>query len=221
MIVLVVQSVKLNLTLRHVPPSLPGSIAQFANIPSRPRGTAMLATGRQQIMLCRNGLAFLRSGEVHDLRQNPVRSQQEDHAMLKFQSTRRAMIMAGLTAIASSVALEALAAGGGGGGGGGGGNGGGGGGGNGAGGNGGGNSGGHGGGQGGGRGGGSAGGLGGTTGRGASSYSPGQEMQAKGSVAGHRGASGYSPGHQMQAKGSVKGHPGASGYAPGQRAKAP
>ena len=31
-----------------------------------------------------------------------------------------------------------------------------------------------------------------------------------------KGASTKSPGHQMQAKGSLKGYPGASGYAPGQ-----
>ena len=34
---------------------------------------------------------------------------------------------------------------------------------------------------------------------------------------GQPGASGYSPGHQMQRKGSKPGHPGASGYAPGQQ----
>jgi len=55
--------------------------------------------------------------------------------------------------------------------------------------------------------------------RGASSNSPGQQMQSKGSVSGQPGASGYAPGHKMQARGSVKGHPGASGYAPGQKAK--
>lgn len=32
-----------------------------------------------------------------------------------------------------------------------------------------------------------------------------------------RGASSRSPGQQMQSKGSVAGKPGASGYAPGQR----
>lgn len=155
---------------------------------------------------------FGRSDDVHGPRQNPVPSQQEDTAMLKSQSTRRAVIVAGLTALTLAVAPEAMAAGGGGGGGGNGGGGGGG--------NGGGNGGGHGGGQGGGsagsRGGG---GLGGTADRGASAYAPGQEMRSKGSVAGHRGASGYAPGQRMQARGRVKGHPGASGYAPGHRAK--
>lgn len=33
---------------------------------------------------------------------------------------------------------------------------------------------------------------------------------------GKPGASGYSPGHEMQGKGSKKGSPGASGYARGQ-----
>jgi hypothetical protein len=55
--------------------------------------------------------------------------------------------------------------------------------------------------------------------RGASSNSPGQQMQDKGSRAGQPGASGYAPGQRMQEKGSVKGEPGASGYAPGQKAK--
>jgi len=44
---------------------------------------------------------------------------------------------------------------------------------------------------------------------------PGQKMQARGSVKGQPGASGYAPGHVMQQKGSKKGSPGASGYAPG------
>jgi hypothetical protein len=52
--------------------------------------------------------------------------------------------------------------------------------------------------------------------QGASSKTPGHEMQDKGSKKGSPGASGYSPGHEMQAKGSKKGSPGASGYAPGQ-----
>lgn len=52
--------------------------------------------------------------------------------------------------------------------------------------------------------------------KGVSSKTPGHEMQAKGSKAGHPGASGYAPGHKMHAMGSKKGHPGASGYAPGQ-----
>jgi hypothetical protein len=52
--------------------------------------------------------------------------------------------------------------------------------------------------------------------QGASSKTPGHEMQTKGSKKGHPGASGYSPGHEMHATGSKKGHPGASGYAPGQ-----
>jgi hypothetical protein len=34
-----------------------------------------------------------------------------------------------------------------------------------------------------------------------------------------QGASSESPGHQMQEKGSVKGSPGASGYAPGHEMK--
>lgn len=49
----------------------------------------------------------------------------------------------------------------------------------------------------------------------ASVNTPGQKMQAKGSVKGSPGASGYAPGHLMQKKGSVKGTTGASGYAPG------
>lgn len=52
--------------------------------------------------------------------------------------------------------------------------------------------------------------------RGASSQTPGHEMQVKGSKKGHPGASAYTPGHKKQAMGSKKGHPGASGYAPGQ-----
>ena len=52
--------------------------------------------------------------------------------------------------------------------------------------------------------------------QGASSKTPGQEMQDRGSKKGSPGASGYTPRHEMQAKGSKKGSPGASGYAPGQ-----
>jgi hypothetical protein len=52
--------------------------------------------------------------------------------------------------------------------------------------------------------------------QGASSKTPGHEMQQKGSKKGEPGASGYAPGHEMQAHGSKKGSPGASGYAPGQ-----
>jgi hypothetical protein len=52
--------------------------------------------------------------------------------------------------------------------------------------------------------------------QGASSKTPGHEMQQHGSKKGSPGASGYSPGHEMQARGSKKGSPGASGYAPGQ-----
>jgi hypothetical protein len=52
--------------------------------------------------------------------------------------------------------------------------------------------------------------------QGASSKTPGHEMQEKGSVKGSPGASGYAPGQEMQAKGSKKGTVGASGYAPGQ-----
>jgi hypothetical protein len=46
---------------------------------------------------------------------------------------------------------------------------------------------------------------------------PGQNMQDRGS-SGQPGASGYTPGHQMQEKGSRAGEPGASGYAPGHQA---
>jgi hypothetical protein len=52
--------------------------------------------------------------------------------------------------------------------------------------------------------------------QGASSKTPGHEMQDRGSKKGSPGASGYAPGHEMQAKGSKKGSAGASGYAPGQ-----
>jgi hypothetical protein len=52
--------------------------------------------------------------------------------------------------------------------------------------------------------------------QGASSKTPGHEMQERGSKTGSPGASGYAPGQEMQAKGSKKGEPGASGYAPGQ-----
>jgi hypothetical protein len=52
--------------------------------------------------------------------------------------------------------------------------------------------------------------------QGASSKTPGHEMQERGSKKGSPGASGYTPGHEMQARGSKKGSPGASGYAPGQ-----
>jgi hypothetical protein len=52
--------------------------------------------------------------------------------------------------------------------------------------------------------------------QGASSKTPGHEMQDNGSKAGAPGASGYAPGQEMQAKGSKKGDPGVSGYAPGQ-----
>jgi hypothetical protein len=50
--------------------------------------------------------------------------------------------------------------------------------------------------------------------QGASSNTPGHEMQEKGSVKG--GASGYAPGQEMHEKGSKRGTEGASGYAPGQ-----
>jgi hypothetical protein len=52
--------------------------------------------------------------------------------------------------------------------------------------------------------------------QGASSKTPGHEMQERGSKNGSPGASGYAPGQEMQAKGSKNGSPGASGYAPGQ-----
>jgi hypothetical protein len=52
--------------------------------------------------------------------------------------------------------------------------------------------------------------------QGASSKTPGHEMQERGSKKGSPGASGYTPGHEMQARGSKKGSPGASGYGPGQ-----
>ena len=48
--------------------------------------------------------------------------------------------------------------------------------------------------------------------RGASSYTPGHRMQAKGT----HGASAYTPGHRMQAKGTR----GASAYTPGHRMQA-
>ena len=48
--------------------------------------------------------------------------------------------------------------------------------------------------------------------RGASSYTPGHRMQAKGT----HGASAYTPGHRMQAKGTH----GASAYTPGHRMQA-
>jgi len=51
----------------------------------------------------------------------------------------------------------------------------------------------------------------------ASRFSPGHQMQTRGSVHGSPGASGYAPGHMMQRSGSVRGHPGASGWAPGHR----
>jgi hypothetical protein len=52
--------------------------------------------------------------------------------------------------------------------------------------------------------------------QGASSKTPGHEMQERDSKNGSPGASGYAPGQEMQAKGSKNGTPGASGYAPGQ-----
>jgi hypothetical protein len=52
--------------------------------------------------------------------------------------------------------------------------------------------------------------------QGASSKTPGHEVQQKGSKKGEPGASGYAPGQEMQVRGSKKGSPGASGYAPGQ-----
>lgn len=51
--------------------------------------------------------------------------------------------------------------------------------------------------------------------QGASSNTPGHEMQKRSSKKGSPGASGYSPGHETQQKGSKKGTEGASGYAPG------
>jgi hypothetical protein len=55
---------------------------------------------------------------------------------------------------------------------------------------------------------------------GVSEKTPGNQMQLKKSAkkttgAQTPGASAYSPGHRMQAKGSLPRHPGASGYAPG------
>src|SRR3569832_50498 len=47
--------------------------------------------------------------------------------------------------------------------------------------------------------------------QGASSKSPGHEMQEHGSKKGSPGASGYAPGQEMQEHGSKKGSPGASG----------
>ena len=52
--------------------------------------------------------------------------------------------------------------------------------------------------------------------QGASHYTPGQQMQKKGSYKNTTGASGYAPGQEMQRKGSKRGTTGASGYAPGQ-----
>jgi hypothetical protein len=52
--------------------------------------------------------------------------------------------------------------------------------------------------------------------QGASSKTPGHEMQERNSKNGSPGASGYAPGQEMQAKDSKNGTPGASGYAPGQ-----
>jgi len=50
---------------------------------------------------------------------------------------------------------------------------------------------------------------------GASSKTPGHEMQKYGKRAGHH-VSSYSPGHRMQAYRSKTGYPGASGYAPSE-----
>jgi hypothetical protein len=52
--------------------------------------------------------------------------------------------------------------------------------------------------------------------QGASSKTPGHEMQERGSKNGSPSASGYAPGQEMQEKSSKNGSPGASGYAPGQ-----
>jgi hypothetical protein len=52
--------------------------------------------------------------------------------------------------------------------------------------------------------------------QGASSNTPGHEMQEKGSAKGSPGASGYAPGQEMHEKGSKRGTEGASGYTPGQ-----
>jgi hypothetical protein len=55
--------------------------------------------------------------------------------------------------------------------------------------------------------------------QGASNYSPGHQMQTKGSYKNTPGASGYAPGHVMQRKGARKGTTGASGYTPAYRMK--
>lgn len=54
--------------------------------------------------------------------------------------------------------------------------------------------------------------------QGASSKTPGHEMQQMGSQKGEPGASSYAPGHKkkQQAKSSKKTSPGASSYAPGR-----
>jgi hypothetical protein len=49
--------------------------------------------------------------------------------------------------------------------------------------------------------------------QGASSKTPGHQMQKYGKKAGHH-ASSYAPGHRMQAYRSKTGYPGAFGYAP-------
>ena len=49
--------------------------------------------------------------------------------------------------------------------------------------------------------------------QGASSQTPGHQMQKYGKKAGHQ-ASSYAPGHRMQADRSKPGNPGAFGYAP-------
>jgi hypothetical protein len=55
--------------------------------------------------------------------------------------------------------------------------------------------------------------------QGASKYTPGHQMQEKGSYMNSPGASGYAPGHVMQRKGVRKGTTGASGYTPAYRMK--
>jgi hypothetical protein len=55
--------------------------------------------------------------------------------------------------------------------------------------------------------------------QGASKYTPGHQMQDKGSYKNSPGASGYAPGHVMHRKGARKGTTGASGYTPAYKMK--
>ncbi len=55
--------------------------------------------------------------------------------------------------------------------------------------------------------------------QGASNYTPGHQMQEKGSYKNSPGASGYAPGQVMHRKGVRKGTTGASGYTPAYQRK--